>query len=306
MEPHIRESLLKRVAHAREVRKAKRLELGFESLRAFVARTGNADVPVTHIEGTHKLGSWVSYIRAKYAKGELPDEVANRLESFKGWSWKGWEWSWSEAISQLRQFIAREGHARVPPKHLEGSENFPLGLWASRQRYRMRSGRLTDERMRELQAIPEVMQCWTVAEFDRSWERKLAAVLAFAERNGHTNIPRNHMENGEHIGIWANSMRSQYNRGTLNPARVALLQAIPEWHWARPRPVNVPSGVKRLKVFAKKFGHANPSPDYVDSTNFALGDWVVKCRLAHERGKLTPEQINLVQTVPGWMWKYAP
>jgi hypothetical protein len=61
-------------------------EEGFTALRKFNEREGNCRVPISHVEGVHKLGAWVSYQRRR--KDVLSDQRKRRLETLPGWVWK--------------------------------------------------------------------------------------------------------------------------------------------------------------------------------------------------------------------------
>lgn len=64
----------------------------FDALQQYVARTGNALVPSSHVE-LHKdttipLGAWVGYMRQRNRAGLLSETRTNLLQSLHGWSWK--------------------------------------------------------------------------------------------------------------------------------------------------------------------------------------------------------------------------
>ena len=55
------------------------------------------------------------------------------------------------------------------------------------------------------------------------------------EREGHARIPRKHVEEFDgdiiNLGIWVQSRRGEFRRGSLSAERVAELEAIPGWQW---------------------------------------------------------------------------
>jgi hypothetical protein len=61
-----------------------RWEQAFKLLQVFKEREGHCKVPNNHIEGQHKLGSWVSNQRTK--KLELSSERKARLDEL-GFAW---------------------------------------------------------------------------------------------------------------------------------------------------------------------------------------------------------------------------
>jgi len=62
------------------------------------------------------------------------------------------EAAWEEGFRRLRQFVDREGHARVPQRHVE--DGFKLGQWVRVPRRQYKAGVLDPERQRQLEALP--------------------------------------------------------------------------------------------------------------------------------------------------------
>jgi hypothetical protein len=58
--------------------------------------------------------------------------------------------------SALRQYAAREGHARVPQNYVETVDGIDvnLGNWVVSKRGQFKSDRLSAERIAELEALP--------------------------------------------------------------------------------------------------------------------------------------------------------
>jgi hypothetical protein len=170
------------------------------------------------------------------------------LETYREWNWNAWDRGWKENIALLRQFIAREGHARVPLRHIEAGS--PLGKWVARQRARYKAGKLTAEKAGEIDAIikasADVSEAarngadgapsewdanWMETRGTIAWKLHYQALLRYYEEHGNTNVPRKFTQDGIAIGIWLNSVRTRYNKGTLAPDRVQMLEAIPGWKW---------------------------------------------------------------------------
>ena len=65
-----------------------KIELGFQFLKKFVEREGNARVKRRHKEGEteYSLGTWCSQRRYEYWRGKLSQERIDRLEEL------GFEW----------------------------------------------------------------------------------------------------------------------------------------------------------------------------------------------------------------------
>ncbi|GAN80410.1 helicase associated domain-containing protein [Acidocella aminolytica] len=127
----------------------------------------------------------------------------------------------------LLVFVEREGHANVPSKHVE-PDGFRLGTWVATRRDEYRRGRLSQDRIAALEAVPG--WCWNV--HDARWERGLAALRRFVEREGHAQVPHHHVEpNGFKLGTWVRRLRYSSFEVGWTKKRIADLEAVPGWSW---------------------------------------------------------------------------
>ena len=76
-------------------------EEGYSALQRFIGREGHALVPYEHVEGTYRLGQWVTVQRIRWQKGRLPDVRAARLDALAGWSWRPIDDVWEEHYRAL-------------------------------------------------------------------------------------------------------------------------------------------------------------------------------------------------------------
>jgi superfamily II DNA or RNA helicase len=129
-----------------------RWEQGYRHLETYCRREGHALVPDGHVEDGHRLGQWVGVQRSLYAAGRLREDRATRLEQLPGWAWTPHETRWQSTYDLLLAFVEREGHARVPHTHREGSVN--LGTWVTTQRRHYRRGTLIPQRVARLEVLP--------------------------------------------------------------------------------------------------------------------------------------------------------
>src|SRR5262245_10055865 len=105
-------------------------ERGFGALKKFKAREGHCQVPQFHLEGTFKLGQWVSVQRG--LKDTIADKRKRRLDAL-GFVWDSHERHWERGFAALKKFKAREGHCLVPWLYSDGN-GFNLGRWVNTQR----------------------------------------------------------------------------------------------------------------------------------------------------------------------------
>ena len=121
-------------------------EEGFAALEKFKQREGHCQVPTGHMEDAFNLGNWVSTQRK--ARKTMATERRKRLDTI-GFVWDMSEVVWEEGFTALEEFKQREGHCRVPGKHVEGA--FNLGNWVNKQRRARKT--MSAERKKRLDVI---------------------------------------------------------------------------------------------------------------------------------------------------------
>lgn len=137
-------------------------EQAFAALKRFVEANGHARVPQQYTVDGIRLGTWVSGQRAARKKGTVTPERERRLEELAGWVWNERDARWETAFAALEEYVVAHGDARPRAGFTEGG--LRLGSWVSVQRAAHKSGTLSPERTRRLEALPG----WT-------WDARLAS-----------------------------------------------------------------------------------------------------------------------------------
>jgi superfamily II DNA or RNA helicase len=207
---------------ARSTPKPDPWEQGRQVLSTFYAQRGNAQVLANHVQDGFRLGSWVSKQRQLRRDGMLPEERVRYLESLDGWSWHPKREAWEDGYQALISYVKRQGHAVVPKDHVEG--DFKLGAWVGQQRTAYKDGHIRPDRMERLQALPS----WSWSRRDLWWEEGYAHLRQFYQREGHTTIRPNYVENDFKLGRWVANQRT---RSKNQPERAKRLEEFPDWYW---------------------------------------------------------------------------
>ena len=139
------------------------------------------------------------------------------------------------------------------------------------------------------------------ATFTRAgrWEEGLARLAAFVAREGHANVPWEHLEDGAPLGKWVGAKRAQYGRGRMAPERVTTLEALPGWTWNAVAD-EWEAGYQHLLAFHAREGHIDVPAHYWDDDGFPLGSWVRSHRKPGGRRTMTDAQRARLEAVPGW------
>jgi hypothetical protein len=69
-----------------------------------------------------------------------------------GWTWNVRDDAWEQGFAYLQNFVEREGHAKVPQRHVE--DGYRIGRWVMAQRREYQNGRLAPQRRSRLNATP--------------------------------------------------------------------------------------------------------------------------------------------------------
>jgi hypothetical protein len=135
-----------------------------EALRVFVEFEKHGRVPDDHIEGGLRLGSWCWAVRrrkltariAPALEHEILAATPSKFRASQRFQWEKTETQWRLGYFALRQFVDREGHARVTGNHQEQLPDtmVNLGQWVALQRHYHRHGELEDRRAELLKALP--------------------------------------------------------------------------------------------------------------------------------------------------------
>ena len=105
----------------------------------------------------------------------------------------------------------------------------------------------------------------------------------YKEKEGHSNVPQGHEEDGVRLGIWLRNQRQLYKKGKLHESCKQRLEAAgisldPHAdHWER--------NFALLKRFKEREGHGNV-PQRHEEDGVQLGNWVSKQRQLYKKGKL--------------------
>jgi hypothetical protein len=151
------------------------------------------------------------------------------LESLAGWTWDPFDDSFGRGLRHLQAYISEHHTSRVPRAY--NVDGFVLGAWCDRRRIDYAAGRLTRERVSDLEA-QEGWE-WRLPEAD--YDRMFSALEEFVQKTGHAKVPRAHIEDGHRLGAWVSRRRRDYAGGRLSSEHTEQLSAFPGWRWSTPR-----------------------------------------------------------------------
>ena len=248
---------------------------------------------------------WQNRERIRYKKGIMSQERITKLEAILGWGW-GTErketYTWNE---QKQHWITQyEKLLRSPSSKSKDIEEKRAGQWQSDQRKAYNKGKMSQERIAELEAIPgwdwgiEREKTYTWKEQKQNW------ITLYIQ------LQKNPSENSKgqeekRAGQWQSDQRKAYKKGIMPQERITTLEAIPGWDW----------GIEREKTYTweeqkqnwiKQYAilQIHPSKRSKNHEEKRAGQWQSGRRVAYKQGTLSQERIAELEAIPGWEWEW--
>ncbi|QNF35280.1 Helicase associated domain protein [Adhaeribacter swui] len=260
----------------------------YQQLCAFKKQQGHSFVPVNYKENK-SLGTWVATQRMLEAKGKL-DPVKKKKLNQIGFVWSSnthqqlksnYDSKWNLNFERLKIYQQVYGTCQVSLKI-----NPVLQRWTRWQRILFCQGRLSEERMAKLN---EIRFPWNVQE--GYWMKMYEALSQFKERYGHTRVPY-HWAPNRQLAAWV--YRQKLNKAELSAQKIELLNILGfDWSLSRKLLVSWHDMYQRLLQFKQEHGHTRVPVKWAQDRK--LGKWV--SRMRHEKDKLLPERVGLLEKV---------
>jgi len=263
----------------------------FALLVKYKGRKGDCNVPREHKEDGENLGFWLQWQRKNKKKGVLDSDLEARLTSL-GVVWDVYAQQWEDTFALLGKYKEREGDCNVPRSHQEDGEN--LGKWLNDQRKNKKTGALDGDRGERLTSLGVV---WD--PYAQQWEDKFSLLVQYKEREGDCNVPQRHQEDGEHLGTWLGTQRTNKKKGILDIEYEERLRSLGVvWDVLAQQREDMFS---LLVQYKEREGDCNVNYKHKeDGKN--LGAWLHTQRQNKKKGKLRAEWENKLSAL-GVVWE---
>jgi hypothetical protein len=133
---------------------------------------------------------------------------------------------------------------------------------------------------------------------DEKFDSHFLLLEQFVAREGHADVPDDHVEEGVHLGYWVANTRYEQANGGFPKQWAARLEELPGWRWLSGNDLVL------LKNFALREGHTRVPEDHYEEGR-PLGLIVRDWREFHRKGgnwRLTPEFERRLEAIDGWEW----
>ena len=238
-----------------------------------------------------QLAGWVKKQRDKHKKGKLTPDQITMLESI------GFRWSvppnsaWEKRYQELCQYRDAHHHCNVPKRW---AQNPPLGPWAHKQRQAYKNRNLSTDRITMLESIGFK---WSTPP-NSAWEKRYEELCQYRDAHHHCNVPDEWAQNPQ-LGRWVHKQRQNYKKGMLAPDRITMLESI-GFTWSVVGPNSAwEDRYQELCQYRDAHHHCNVPKKWAQ--NPQLASWVRNQRDKYKKGKLTPDQITMLESI-GFRW----
>jgi superfamily II DNA or RNA helicase len=286
----------------------------------------------TRADGSEwKIGVWINKQRAARKKGKLSEDRVRGLGTIPGWFWEDEKMKnaakvqpWPEWLEVLREYVAAE--ERLPTEKTiwtrpADGQKWKIGIWISSQRQARKKGKLSEDRIQELETIPgwfwESEKMKNMAKV-QPWPEWLEVLREYVAAEGclpsQKTIWVRPVDGSKwKIGSWIDKQRQNCKNGKLLEDRVRELETVPGWFWEDEKKKNVAKAqpwmewLGVLREYAAAEGclpvRSTVWTRPADGQKWKIGDWISAQRQNRKKGKLSEDQIQELETIPGWIWE---
>lgn len=280
-----------------------RFERNFLAAQRYYAQHGDLNVPASCVVDGVRLGAWVRQMRKAYegkgAGARLPQAQIDRLNAI-GMRWGDYSaFQWEKGFLEAKGYYAQHGNLDIPCSYIAPS-GYRLGAWISSNREAFRKGRLPERRRR---CLEELGMVWNKSRAN-AWGVCYAYARAYFEAHGHLRVPGDYKAGGIWLNKWLSEQQQVYlgrrEGKRLTSDQVEALERIgmtwrtaAEDAWYR--------RYKAVRAYFLEYGNIQIPREFVLSDGKKIGSWLKRQRRARADGKLSREQLELLDEI-GMVW----
>jgi len=167
-----------------------------------------------------KLGVWLQNQRTKYRAGKLSDDRIEKLESI-GMIWAMEDQRWENGVMHAKTYFEEFGDLAVPQKYV-APDGYNLGTWLGTVRKNYRNGKLSTEKIEQLEALGVV---WNPIQ--QLWLRGYTHAEQYYQEHDNLKVAKDYVcADGYRLGQWLVKQKRDYKSGQMKADRAELLRRI--------------------------------------------------------------------------------
>ena len=221
--------------------------------------------------------------------------------------------NWDMMYELAKKYYEHYGNLKIPHsfKTINGYESdengYNLGIWINTQRLSYKKGTLSEDRIEKLKEIGMIFE----DVHKDTWNKMYELAKKYYEHYGNLKIPFSFKtingyesdENGYNLGIWINTQRLSYKKGTLSEDRIEKLKEIgmifedvhkDTWNKMYELAKKYYEHYGNLKI-PNRFKTINGYE--TDEKGYKLGFWISKQRINYRNGTLSEDRIKKLEEI---------
>jgi hypothetical protein len=198
--------------------------------------------------------------------------------------WERQKMRWAALYEQL---------GKNPSRRSKDLEEKRAATWQCSQRMAKKKGSLSEERVKELEAISG----WEW-ETD-TWDEQLQHwVTVYSRIQKEPSTMSKDLEE-KRAGQWQGNQRTAKKNETMSEERITKLEAIPGWEW------DADTWDEQLQHWITVYTRIQrvPSQSSRDPEDKRAGHWQSYQRKVYSKGIMSEERITKLEAIPGWEWE---
>ena len=174
-----------------------------------------------------------------------------------GFVWEPNREGFAQGLAEFAQYVRTSGSGRISADYVAPS-GFELGLWCGMRRTQRNDGRLSDDRIAQLDALDFV---WDQLQED--FDAALAELAAYVQTHGTAKVPQDYeTPDGFKLGDWCVERRKRRRQGKLPQDRIAALDEL-GFVW-EPHKDIYDRGLAELRAYIEQNGDARMFPTAIE------------------------------------------
>jgi superfamily II DNA or RNA helicase len=252
------------------------------------------------------LGAWLvtqRRVRNGGIYGRLTEARIAKLDAI-GMIWDNQlELNWKANYGEAKHYYEANGNLDTKIDYVTENGVF-LGRWICNMRQARASGKLSEERIRQLDQLGMI---WD--KFSFIWEKHYLGAAQYYLAHGNLDVPVNYVtEDGLALGAWLHTQIAIYHgkrAKALTEEQIRRLEALGiVWESKFDRRWN--AMFRAAAAYAEANGSLDVPGTYMTNNGLPLGKWIYNQRKARQQGKnsMTPERIARLNSL-GMIWDDA-
>ena len=266
------------------------IELEGDKLKVWMDINKRMPSVITGDEYEKYLGQFSSYIRRMYRRKKLSDEYIKKIETIEYWYWK--HTSITDKVEKYTLWIINYNNCKIPFSTSPDKTGKKIGSWAGVMRCAKRNGELDDDTIKLLENIPGWF--WDREGFYEIYEKYKYCL----DNNFEPTVERM----GLMIEKWISKARGHKKNNELTEDQIKKLEDLPGWKWDGHPAFDEMYEKHKSWIINHNKGKRIPQGTATDEMAKKVGNWAHRLRKYKKKGKLTTEEIEKLETIPGWYW----